>query len=174
MRIVMTFLVLFMLAACNTQDDDLHSYIEEVKTRKAPIEDDVPEITPFERLSYAGQQGRNPFELPHPEALDSQQEDIAEECDIAFLPERETQFLEKFGLDNLKMRGIMKGNGVLWALIQTPQGELHRVKEGDYLGLKNGKIIKVSENIIDIEEMAVDAEGCWVERQTRLELMTEN
>ncbi|WP_432454729.1 MULTISPECIES: pilus assembly protein PilP [unclassified Agarivorans] len=167
MRAIILGLSLLTLFACGGSKDDLQQYVMQVKARKVSVKQDVPEIKPFEHLAYQADNLRNPFTSPVPEA-----EAIAlaseKECSLAPNFDREKQPLEQYSLASLTMRGIMGDGANLWALIDVPSGELYRVREGNFLGLHNGIIIKVSQLGLDIKEVVSDGEGCWNERNTQL------
>jgi len=44
------------------------------------------------------------------------------------------------------------------------------VRIGNYIGQNYGKIIRISENTIQLREIVQDATGDWVERTTSLDL----
>jgi type IV pilus assembly protein PilP len=47
---------------------------------------------------------------------------------------------------------------------------LHRVGIGDYLGQNHGRIIRVSEQRIDLIERVQDAAGRWMDRKASIAL----
>ena len=49
-------------------------------------------------------------------------------------------------------------------------GLIYPVKLGNYLGLNYGKIVKITENAVQLREIVQDASGDWVERQATLDL----
>ena len=60
---------------------------------------------------------------------------------------------------------IIKDNEqTLYALISDSQGGIHRVKLGDYIGKNHGKIVTVSEGLIQLVEIVADGQGGWFER----------
>ncbi|MGY5450780.1 pilus assembly protein PilP [Agarivorans sp. MS3-6] len=162
-------LTLLALVGCEGSKDDLQQYVMQVKARKVPVKEDVPEITPFEHLAYQASERRNPFISPVPEAATVATES-EKECTLAPDGARDKQPLEQYSLSSLTMRGILGDGPSLWALIEAPGGELYRVKEGYYLGLHHGTIVKVSALGLDIKEVVSDGEGCWIERTTQLSL----
>ncbi|MEE1676320.1 pilus assembly protein PilP [Agarivorans aestuarii] len=169
MRALAIGLTLLALFGCEGSKDDLQQYVMEVKARKVPVKEDVPEIKPFEHLAYQASERRNPFTSPAPEAADTAL-NTEKECSLAPNAERTKQALEQFSLSSLTMRGVLGDGPSLWALIEAPGGELYRVKEGYYLGLHHGVISKVSDQGLDIQEVVSDGEGCWNERTTQLSL----
>ncbi len=58
-----------------------------------------------------------------------------------------------------------------WGLVASKSdGTIYRVKVGDYLGDKDGKIINITENQIEVVELHPDGNGCWAERNVNLAL----
>ena len=47
---------------------------------------------------------------------------------------------------------------------------IYPVRVGGYIGQNYGKIVKISENMIQLREIVQDATGDWVERTTSLDL----
>tara|TARA_Y100000739_G_scaffold161655_1_gene139884 strand:- start:58 stop:363 length:306 start_codon:yes stop_codon:yes gene_type:complete len=76
---------------------------------------------------------------------------------------RVPDFLEKFPLDALQMLGTMQLEDSTWALISAPDGEIHRVMVGAYVGQNNGKIIAIdqSKGVLEIEERYRGISGRW-------------
>ncbi|GGB19627.1 pilus assembly protein PilP [Agarivorans gilvus] len=169
MKAIVLGLTLLALFGCEGSKDDLQQYVMEVKARKVPVQEDVPQIKPFEHLAYQASDGRNPFTSPAPEAVDTTVSD-EKECALAPQTNREKQALEQYSLSSLKMRGVLGDGPSLWALLEVPGGEMYRVKEGYYLGLHHGVIVKVSDTGLDIKEVVSDGQGCWNERTTQLSL----
>ncbi|GDY26746.1 pilus biosynthesis protein PilP [Agarivorans sp. Toyoura001] len=169
MRAIAIGLTLLALVGCEASQDDLQQYVMEVKARKVPVKEDVPEIKPFEHLAYQATERRNPFTSPRAELADTTL-NTEKECTVTPSITRQKQSLEQFSLSSLTMRGILGDGPSLWALVEAPGGELYRVKEGYYLGLHHGMIVKVSDVGLDIQEVVSDGEGCWNERTTQLSL----
>jgi type IV pilus assembly protein PilP len=58
-----------------------------------------------------------------------------------------------------------------WGLVASKSdGTIYRVKVGDYLGDKDGKIINITENQIEVVELHPDGSGCWAEKNVSLAL----
>lgn len=164
--------VLVLLSACSG-GDDLQEYVAQVKARPpAPLEP-LPVIRPFEPMHYAPSNERSPFSQPRPELLLREAKAKTELCSIS-LPVHEKEPLEQFSLDNLTMRGTMSKDKVLWALIHTQVGEVHRVAVGQYMGLDQGRIEKITPDTVELLEYVPDGKGCWVTRKTQLKLMVAN
>jgi type IV pilus assembly protein PilP len=82
---------------------------------------------------------------------------------------RQKEVLEGYPLDALKMVGSLEQKGIHVALIQAEKN-IFQVKIGNHIGQNNGRIIKISDAEITINEVVQDATGDNVERETKLEL----
>ena len=49
-------------------------------------------------------------------------------------------------------------------------GEIHRVAEGDYMGLDFGRVVAVSEQDISVVEIISDGRGGWMQRPRKIKL----
>ena len=85
-------------------------------------------------------------------------------------PLRRKEELEGFALDALRMVGTLEQNQTRWGLIRTPNGILHRVRVGNYLGMNNGQIINISDEAIQLTEIVSEGPGEWRERQATVAL----
>ncbi len=85
--------------------------------------------------------------------------------------DRAREFLEQFTLDSLQMVGRLERGGTYWSLMRDPQGGIHRVSPGNFLGRDHGRITEMGETFIAVIEIVTDgtAEG-WVERPRVIEL----
>jgi type IV pilus assembly protein PilP len=69
------------------------------------------------------------------------------------------------------MVGSLQRNGQDWTLIKDPEGGIHRVQVGDFLGRDHGRIIDMGAAFIAVIEIVPDGtEGGWVERPRTIEL----
>ena len=149
---------------------DLQSFTENALENHEPRIDPPPEIEPDEIFLYTAQDLTDPF---LPLNLRDGQEPLADETagDEIFEPERRRDALEQFPLDSLAMHGTLRREEHIWALVRAPDGGVHRVTLGDYLGQNNGKIIDVSEGEIMIREVVKSHSGRWQERKAALPLI---
>jgi type IV pilus assembly protein PilP len=83
---------------------------------------------------------------------------------------RRREELENYSLDSLKMVGTLEQNETRWALVVAPDGILHRVRVGNYLGKNNGQITLISPEIIQLTEIIGDGPGSWRERESSIAL----
>jgi type IV pilus assembly protein PilP len=92
--------------------------------------------------------------------------------------EREIKFrnreeLETYELDSLRMVGTLEDQSTQWGIIRDPQGTVHRVRVGNYLGRNIGKILNIYEDKIELREIIKNVDGRWEERQAAIALAGE-
>ncbi len=75
-------------------------------------------------------------------------------------------FLEDYSLDDLAFVGTLERNGNV-ALIKTPDLGVVRIREGEYMGRKNGKILAIKETAIILQEKVYKS-GLWEDKKTVL------
>jgi type IV pilus assembly protein PilP len=161
-------LAALLLVGCGRDIRDLQAYVAEVKMRKPPGIEPLPEIKPYEMFEYQAEHLRNPFD---PSAIAGQPtgEQVAS-SDVSPDPNRTPEFLEGFPLDTLRMVGTLEQSGRLWALIKTPDATIQRVAQGNYMGQNNGKITLISDASIKLMEIVPDGFGGWRERESLVAL----
>ncbi len=180
-KVAMLLLMIGVCAGCADRDmSDVHNFVAETK-RTTPIKkpDPPPEIKPYQPFPYTAEGLKDPFTVS-PFAREEElimPEDVAMEASKGYSgvrpdPNRVREELEKYALASLRMVGtVSTGNsGDLWALISAPDGVVHRVRKGNYLGNNHGKITNISEQRIDLKEIVPDGPGRWQERESFLSL----
>ncbi|WP_158589007.1 pilus assembly protein PilP [Alginatibacterium sediminis] len=159
-----------LLSACGGQNDDLQQYALQVKARQVPIVDDVPELIEYAHLAYVAPAERHPFTLPQAEFAEAKEQEKSEVCEIEPPQAHEQSPLEQYSLINLKMRGVLGKGNQLWALVQSPDGEMYRIDQGYYIGLNQGQVTGVKPDGFEVLEIIPDGKGCWTHRSTTIEL----
>jgi len=86
---------------------------------------------------------------------------------------RNREELEDFELDSLKMVGTMEDENENWGVVIDPDGIVHRVSVGNYMGRNIGKIVNVFEDRIELREIVKNNQGRWEERQAALALIEQ-
>lgn len=156
-----------LLAGCGNEEfQDLQDFVKNsganMRGKIAP----PPEVKPYEPFNYDNSTGlADPFKPRKPERgmgrTGLNQPDF----------DRRKEELEDFPLESLKMVGYLSQRGVNYAVIRSPDGKLHRVKAGNYMGQNFGKIIEISDVEVRLKEMIQDSAGDWSERISSLELV---
>jgi type IV pilus assembly protein PilP len=172
-----TFLV---LGGCASTDiSDLDQYVQETLARPGGRIEPLPEIKPYEAYAYQSGEddARDPFVLfyaPSEETALIQEKDsgLTEEMENE-IKHRNKEELEQFELDSLRMVGTMDNEDDQWGIIQDPEGSVHRIKVGNYLGRNTGKILNVFEDRIELREIVRNSQGRWEERQAAIALEEE-
>lgn len=180
MRIVITnpklfcrgslFLVLMLaLSGCERDTSDLERYVQDIKSRPSKPIKPIPAMKPYVRFLYPGHE-EDPFD-----ASSVQEEDDTQPVSSIVLDQnRAPEFLERFPLDSLKMVGTVNQNGQLWALIRIPDGSIHRVHRGNYLGKNHGRILSVNDVQIELKEIVDNGFGGYKERENKVVLFDPN
>jgi type IV pilus assembly protein PilP len=159
-RALLAALALAALGACGGGDDDLRSYIDEVKARPGGRIPPLPDIVPAPTFAYEAEGRRSPFVPDTPQVRVSNNPDAIEGPD----PNRPREFLEQFPLDTLRMVGTLEYASGDFGLVQTSDGLVHRVTVGNYLGQNYGRITGISDAEIQVQEIIPDGLGGYLER----------
>ncbi|MFZ1344029.1 pilus assembly protein PilP [Thiothrix eikelboomii] len=160
---------ILMLTGCADNMSDLQIYMDEIKARPpVPIEP-IPAIKPYVRFIYPGHDS-DPFD-----------NSVLEAKAVAEIPEsvlidknRMPEFLESFPLDSLRMVGTVFKEKELWALIRIPDGAVHRVKSGNYIGKNHGKITNIKDVGLTLSEIIDNGFGGYKEHDNELAISTIN
>lgn len=159
------------LSACSRNMNDLHRFVQQAKAAHKIPPPPPPQIKPHETFKYADSKLRDPFSVilfNRPSAADKAAASHGPRPD----KNRPKEVLESYPLDSLHMVGTLAQGGTMWALIQTPDGTIHRVTVDNYMGENDGKITKITQNRIDLTEIVPDglADGNYVERPASIAL----
>ncbi|OQW95425.1 MAG: hypothetical protein BWK79_02495, partial [Beggiatoa sp. IS2] len=180
MRITLFWLNLLiavtLLAGCGNDDTaDLQKYVDEQRARKNPHVGELPTYEMAAPFYYSAEILRDPFTpfnegTPIPPEPGNTTVELTERCPLKPDHNRVRAGLELLPLDSLRMVGTMKDqdNPILWALVITPAGTIHRLKQGDYMGLNYGQIINITETNIELTEFYPDGKDCFIGRVTSL------
>ncbi len=83
---------------------------------------------------------------------------------------RITGTLESYDISDFTLIAIAKKESEYYALVTAPDNKAYTVKEGIIIGLRKGKVTKITSNIITIIEYSKDYLGKMKSRQISLEL----
>jgi len=158
-----------LVTACSGDDmQDLDAFMAEKRARPGGVIEPIPTFKAYEAFAYAATTMRSPFDRP---VEVRQVARLNARSAVKPDPDRPREFLEQFTLDSLQMVGRLERGSGVWALIRDPNGGIHRVQPGDFLGRDHGKITDMGVGFVAVVEIVSDgtAEG-WVERPRTLEL----
>lgn len=171
-HLIFSMALLTVIAACSSSGDhaDLRAYVEQTKARPAGSIEPIPPFRPFEAYIYSATAIRSPFDRP----VEVKRRLMAvSSSNVTPDFNRTREFLEGFDLSSVKMVGNLEKGGVLWALLSDPDGSIHWVKDGNYVGKNHGRIVETAENKIEIIEIVSDGLDGWVERPNVIALSEE-
>jgi len=160
-----------LLAACGGEEhQDLQAWIKEQDNMPRPRIEPLPEVKPFEAFAYsADTEGLlDPFK---PRKIEAPKQ----VADSGIRPDlnRAREPLEAYPLENLRMVGTLEQKKAMFALVKTPDNNLFRVRQGNYLGQNFGRITDIDEASVKLKEIVQDSAGEWAERVSTLQLQEE-
>jgi type IV pilus assembly protein PilP len=169
LKVVALTAVLTLLAACDSNQDDLGRYIAEVKARPATPIPPIPAVRTYTPYVYNGLEGRDPFRQSTSEGSD---EEVGSTKGDGPRPDlsRTREYLERFELDTLLMVGTFDKEKSQWVLIRDPDGTIHRISTGNYIGKNHGKVNMISPDEVGLSEFIADGAGGWLVRDASLVL----
>ena len=158
-----------VLAGCSGKDfSDLDEFMAEKRARPGGIIAPIPTFKAYEAFAYSATSMRSPFDRPIEVREIAQLQAVA-----AIKPDqnRVKEFLEQFTFDSLRMVGSLEREETNWTLIKDPEGGVHRVRVGNFLGRHHGKIVDMSDTFVAVVEIVSDGtEDGWVERPRTIKL----
>ncbi len=178
---VICLLAVSFLSGCVSRDiSPLEDQVAEIMARPGGRIEPLPEIKPYEAYAYqsGNEDARNPFKLFYviskPEITDDAIVDdgLTEEMERE-IRNRNREELEQFELDSLRMVGTIDNESNNWAIVLDPNGVVHRVSVGNYIGANIGKVINIYEDRVELREIVQDSGGRWEERGAALALIEE-
>ena len=164
---LMVSLVCVTLSGCSSDGlEDLREFVKNAYADKKPRVEPLPEIKTQETFIYNAANLVDPFAAFNltPQGQKSASGPRPD-------PNRRKEPLEDYPLDSLKMVGTLSRGKQAWAVIQAPDGTVHRAQTGDHLGQNSGMINKISDEKIDLIELIQGTMGDWVEREANLTLL---
>ncbi|WP_179948433.1 pilus assembly protein PilP [Shewanella psychrophila] len=171
MRLLPLGLFILLLTGCVGDRSDLELFVTTTKAQHVAHIPKLKETPKFEHFVYQADLIRSPF-VPPSRELTAEIIDTTKDCLQPDLERRKGR-LETYPLDNLMMRGTLSETDIIWALVETNDGSVYRLGIGEYLGLYNGRIAKVTQQMVEIIELIPDGSGCWTERLSNMELTGE-
>ena len=171
-------LLIPLLSACSHDMSGLQQDIDHTirNTRGYRIKP-APRYVQIEPFIYVPT-NRDPFASPRKRRPGVINPGNAKNCNgPVILAKRRREPLEQYPLKTLQMVGTIKRKATRWALLRTKDGTIHRVRASNYVGQNHGKIVNITDTMVEISEIVenrgVDDEdsGCpYRARKAKLEL----
>lgn len=167
-RVVAVLLSAIMLSACTESMDDLDKYIATIKERPADPIPPIPSVKTYTPYEYSALAGRDPFKA----SLNEGSDDVRTANKDGPRPDfdRPKEYLERYELDTMSMVGTFRKEESYWALIRDPEGVVHRVPQGEYLGRNHGHVVSITDTQVNMSELISDGAGGWIVREASIAL----
>lgn len=161
-------LPVFLLVGCSSRLDVVNEEMAKIRSEPpAPIKP-APTFEPVPQFEYAAQNLRSPF---LPQSLYTELKTMAGKRVYPNFS-RQPQPLESYALESITFKGSLRNtSGQISGLIQTPDGQVEQVQVGNYMGLNQGRIIKITPTQIDLIEIVSDGRDGYIERPRSLVLI---
>lgn len=173
-NLILIFGMVITLNACVESKSSVEKYVAEVKkTAKSKISAIPPSIE-IKSERYAAETLRSPFVLTGgnfaaPAMLTGPGGELIKQSERPDV-NRPREFLEQFPLTSMLMVGTLSKPRLSWGLVKDPNGMIHAVKIGDYMGQNSGKIIGITPDQIRLNEIVPNGAGGWMETRTIMTL----
>ncbi|MBK9161305.1 MAG: pilus assembly protein PilP [Nitrosomonadales bacterium] len=168
MRLICLALLSLLLAGCGGEEfQDLRDFVKNAGADMRGKIPPPPEVRPYEPFAYSNDENlSDPFKPRKPDLRSGGNAGL-NQPDL----DRPKEALEEFPLEGLKMVGYLYQDKVGYGIIRAPDGKLHRVKAGNYIGLNFGLIEEISDTGMMVKEVVQDSAGDWSERMSSLQLL---
>ena len=166
-RFFLILLVASLLSGCGGEEfQDLQDFVKNSGADMRGKIEAPPEVKPYEPFTYDNSAGlADPFK-PRAQARAGEHKGPGQE-----LEQHKKEELEEFPLEGLRMVGYLYMDKVANATISAPDGKLHQIKVGSYMGQNFGRVVSITETEVKIKEMVQDSTGDWSERISSLQLV---
>jgi type IV pilus assembly protein PilP len=169
LRALLGLAVIVSIGGCSSNDgyQDLKEFMDKAESQGKGQIEPLPEFQPYQAFAYSASNLRPPFDPPVVvKPIDPNRKNANVKPDL----DRVKQYLEQFNIGQIAMVGTLSQGSRLYGLVRDPNGGVHRVQLGDYMGTDFGKIQSISENRIELLEIVGDGTGGWVERERTMSL----
>ena len=167
-RYALLGIALVLTASCSSDRSmiDLKRFVLNMHKSTQPSVEPLPELAPIPAYTYAASSLPNPFS---PEHVFPKPEPDPDPDPLEPDSTRPREHLEGFALDALQLTAIMNLEDKLQLIVVTPDGVIHQVIEGAYLGQNYGQIteIDLEGRSVGLAEVIKGADGRWQERTVK-------
>lgn len=170
-KLTMALLTFGALAGCGANLDELQQWMDQERSAAKPNVEALQPPKKFDPQPYAAGDGVEPFSTQKL-AVALRRDEREPSSLLATELRRRKAPLEAYPLDGMDMVGSVTKNGQPFALLRV-DGLLYQVKVGDYMGQNYGRVQRISETELVLREVAQDAAGEWIERNSSLQLLEQ-
>ncbi|MDR1462035.1 MAG: pilus assembly protein PilP [Azoarcus sp.] len=157
-----------LLLGCVGENDqeDIQKWMEEQAVGMHGAVKPLPEVKIFPVVDYMSAEAPEPFDVVRLEPAKPEKQHID---DPRLNPDRQREPLEAFPLGSLKMVGVLAKDKETHALIQAGDA-LYQMRVGNFMGQHYGRIIAITEDKVELQELVEDLNEGWIERSNTLQL----
>ncbi|WP_372075119.1 pilus assembly protein PilP [Vibrio amylolyticus] len=165
---LLSVVICISLFGCNANQDSVDEFVAYVELQARKEVQQLAPILKFQASEYHAKGLREPFVIPV-FARVQEQAVVKKNC---WQPSKRAKSgqLERYPISKLRLKGVMGSSKQVSALIQTPSGQVVKVGKGQFIGLNNGKVTRVTPKYLVINETLPDGLGCWSKRNVKLAL----
>lgn len=153
------------LSGCSSRIDAVNDSMKKIQAEPPLPVPPPPVFLPVPTFGYSAQQLRSPFMPP------SLAQELVVMAGRRVMPDlaRPPQYLEQFPIEELRMRGTLQSpQAPMFALIESPDGNVMRVQVGNYMGKNFGRIVGITPSQVNVIEIVPDGRDGFVERPRSL------
>ena len=162
----------FVLTGCsNGGIGSIQAWMNEEREKTQPVVKPLPEPVPYRAVDYVAPAGVEPFNMGRlVQALNAANASSNNSVLYKTVVEgHRKQPLEAYPLDAIAYVGMLNKNNQPVALVRV-DALLYQIRIGEFMGHNFGRVLSIDESQIALREVAQDAAGEWVERNTTLNL----
>jgi type IV pilus assembly protein PilP len=159
---------LFLVSCSSGEFQDLKEFVDHSSQGMRGRVEPLPQVKAYEPMDYSANELADPFQprKVEPEKTGSSGGPAPDRT-------RRPEALEAYPLESLKMVGTLEKAKQRWALVKTPDSNLYKVKNGNYMGQNFGVIAVITDTSVTLKELIQDTNGSWSERTSTLQLQDE-
>lgn len=160
------------LCACAPPADDLEAWMLQQRSAAQPAVGALPDYPAFVPLDYGARNRLDPFDPrrsapPDPAAAGRAGGTVP--AALARELARPRGPLELRPLEEITLVGTLAASAGVVAFVRI-DGRLYPVRIGDRLGPDRGRVVRIDERRVELQELVQDASGAWAERITMLKI----
>tara|TARA_B100000767_G_scaffold274686_1_gene308504 strand:- start:804 stop:1328 length:525 start_codon:yes stop_codon:yes gene_type:complete len=163
MRSVILCVVVFLSSCGGNNHQDLAAFIDAVSRDAVPTVIDIPKSESYHSFKYDVASYRSPFtpaidSLPEKNLSHNEQDMVKPDFN------RAKHYLESIQIEKMTMVGTISQFSIQWALLMTSNGQIHKVKKGQFIGRNHGRVTDVSNEYLQVNEIISNGQNTWANR----------
>jgi len=161
----------FLLSACGEEHGDLQAWMDSVGNESRGKIPPLPAIKAYVPVSYEAASEMDPFDTAklEPEAKGGGFGGDRPGAPDFEAREARNNIMERYPLEAMRMIGFLKIENQPMAAIFVDR-ITKQVKVGDWVGLDFGRVLKVTDQEVELEETIQDSNGDWSKRTNSLQM----